>query len=164
MANDDGSAARAFHEATKHSFESLHREPHSLDWDNLPIPYKVYRELPVELLPAATDVRGVSVMDAIRAVRSSRHGSDRPDRASIARLLHFALGVLRRPVGGGRQHEFRAAPCTGALYHVDAYLVTAELLDLAAGVYQYSPRDASLRTLRAGDWRGVLASSSGGEP
>jgi SagB-type dehydrogenase family enzyme len=163
MANDDGSAARAFHEATKHSFESLHREPHFLDWDNLPLPYKVYRELPVEPLPPAEDVHGVSVIEAIRAARSARHGPDLPDRAAIARLLHFALGVLRRPVGGGRWHEFRAAPCTGALYHVDAYLVTADLLDLAAGVYQYSPRDASLRMLRAGDWRGALASSSGGE-
>jgi len=160
MANDDGSAARAFHEATKHSFESLHREPHFLDWDNLPLPYKVYRELPVEPLPPAEDVHGVSVIEAIRAAQSARQG---PDRPAIARLLHFALGVLRRPVGGGRWHEFRAAPCTGALYHVDAYLVTADLLDLAAGVYQYSPRDASLRMLRAGDWRGALASSSGGE-
>ena len=50
MANDDGSAARAFHEATKHSFESVHREPHFLDWDNLPSPYKVYKGLPVEPL------------------------------------------------------------------------------------------------------------------
>jgi SagB-type dehydrogenase family enzyme len=164
MANDDGTAARAFHEATKHSFESLHREPHFLDWDNLPTPYKVYKGLPLEPLPAGTDAAGVSVIEAVRASGPARPDEARLDRLAIARLLHFALGVLRRPVGGGRWHEFRAAPCTGALYHVDAYVVTADLGDLAAGVYHYSPRDASLRTLRAGDWRGVLASSSGGEP
>lgn len=164
MPNDDGFAARAFHEATKHSFESLHREPHFLDWDNLPTPYKVYRGLPVEPLPAATDVHGVSVIEAIRAAEPARHSGEPPDRAAIARLLHFALGVLRRRApGGGPWHEFRAAPCTGALYHVDAYLVTADLPDLAAGVYHHSPRDAALQVLRSGDWRGVLADASGGE-
>jgi SagB-type dehydrogenase family enzyme len=164
MPNDDGLAARAFHEATKHSFESLHREPHSLDWDNLPAPYKVYRGLPSEPLPAVTDVHGVSVIEAIRAAEPARRRSESPDRAALARLLHFALGVLRRPAPGrGPWHEFRAAPCTGALYHVDAYLVTARLPDLAAGVYHHSPRDASLQVLRSGDWRGVLADASGGE-
>ena len=164
MGNDDGFAARAFHEATKHSLESLHAEPHFLDWDNMPAPFKLYRGLPVEPLPAAEQPSGRSVLEAIRAVEPPRRAGERPARLAIARLLHYALGILRRrPLADGRWHEFRAAPCTGALYHVDAYLVTAELPDLAAGVYHYSAREAALRRLRPGDWRGVLADASGGE-
>jgi len=165
MGNDDGFAARAFHEATKHSLESLHAERHFLDWDNMPAPFKLYRGLPVEPLPASEEPSGHSVLEAIRAVEPPRRAGERPARLAIARLLHHALGILRyRALADGRSHEFRAAPCTGALYHVDAYLVTAELPDLTAGVYQYSPREAALRRLRPGDWRGVLADASGGEP
>jgi SagB-type dehydrogenase family enzyme len=165
MGNDDGFAARAFHEATKHSPESLHAEPHFLDWDNLPEPFKVYRGLAVEPLPASEEPSGSSVLEAVRAAEPPRRAGERLTRIAIARILHHALGVLRRrELADGRWYEFRAAPCTGALYHVDAYLVTADLPDLAAGVYHYSPREAALGRLRPGDWRGVLAEASGGEP
>ncbi len=165
MGNDDGFAARAFHEATKHSLESLHAEPHFLDWDNMPAPFKVYRGLAVEPLPEAGGPCGHSVLEAIRATAPPRRAGERPARLAIARLLYHALGIVRRrALADGRWHEFRAAPCTGALYHVDAYLVTADLPDLAAGVYHYSPRDAALQVLRSGDWRGVLADASGREP
>ena len=40
--NDDGRAARRYHEATKHSVESLRRERHGLDWPNQPLPWKLY--------------------------------------------------------------------------------------------------------------------------
>ena len=58
---------------------------------------------------------------------------------------------------------FRAAACTGALYHIDLYLVCGELPDLSAGVYHFGPHDFSLRCLRSGDYRGVLAAATGNE-
>ena len=59
---------------------------------------------------------------------------------------------------------FRAAACTGALYHIDLYLVCAELQDIPAGVYHFSPHDFALRRLRQGDFRGVLTRASAAEP
>ena len=59
---------------------------------------------------------------------------------------------------------FRAAACTGALYHIDLYLVCGDLPDLGAGVYHFSPQDFALRRLRKGDYRGVLIHASGEEP
>ena len=59
---------------------------------------------------------------------------------------------------------FRAAACTGALYHIDLYLVCGDLPDLGAGVYHFSPQDFALRRLRQGDYRGVLVRASGEEP
>ena len=41
----DADAARAYHEATKHSERSLRSNPHFLDFDNQPTPFKLYREL-----------------------------------------------------------------------------------------------------------------------
>jgi SagB-type dehydrogenase family enzyme len=59
---------------------------------------------------------------------------------------------------------FRAAACTGALYHIDLYIVCADVDDLPAGVYHFSPQDFSLRSLRAGDHRGALVEAAGAEP
>jgi SagB-type dehydrogenase family enzyme len=59
---------------------------------------------------------------------------------------------------------FRAAACTGALYHIDLYLACGDLDDLAAGIYHFSPHDFALRRLRQGDHRAVLARASGNEP
>ena len=58
---------------------------------------------------------------------------------------------------------FRAAACTGALYHIDLYIVGV-LEDLEAGVYHFSPQDFALRKLRDGDFRSVLVQASGDEP
>jgi SagB-type dehydrogenase family enzyme len=163
VANDDGAGARQFHEATKHSVQSLQREPHWLDWENMPLPFKVYVDLPAQALPPARGRSGVSTLAAIQR-RTKQRAGDTPDRVALSRLLHYSLGIIRRrQLADGRWHYFRAAPCTGALYHVDAYLVTAELADLAAGVYHFSPHDFSLRPLRRGDHRGILGDASGNE-
>jgi SagB-type dehydrogenase family enzyme len=163
MANDDGFAARRFHEATKHSAVSLRREPHRLDWGNLPLGFKIYRTIAGEPLPEPK-ASGISTLDAIHGRGPRRAAGERPDRQGLARLLRYSFGVLRRGrVGDGHWRDFRAAPNTGALYHVDAYLVSADLGDLRAGVYHFGPHDFSLRRLREGDWRGVVADAAGAE-
>src|SRR5213593_516270 len=49
----------AYHEATKHSPESVRRRFHPLDWDNKPNPFKVY--LGLERVPIPEDVPSVRV-------------------------------------------------------------------------------------------------------
>lgn len=49
---------------------------------------------------------------------------------------------------------FRAAACTGVLYHIELYLVSGEIPSLPAGVYHYGAHDHALRRLRGGDFRG----------
>jgi SagB-type dehydrogenase family enzyme len=59
---------------------------------------------------------------------------------------------------------FRAAACTGALYHIELYLAVTELPGLAAGLYHFSPIDFAVRQLRQGDYRRVLVEACGREP
>ena len=68
VGNDDGVAARRFHQATKHSLESIERDPHMLDWENLPLPFKIYRGLPVLPLPSSRAPSGMSAIDAITGI------------------------------------------------------------------------------------------------
>jgi SagB-type dehydrogenase family enzyme len=151
MANGDGAAARAYHAATNHSVASLQRNQHVLDWENQPLPYKIYLEVPP--IPLAEGLADEAAADRI------------PSRRELARLLLHAAGVVRKVTyAGGRTLYFRAAACTGALYHVDVYVVCAALSDLEAGVYHFSPHDFALRRLRAGDQRGALVAASDADP
>jgi SagB-type dehydrogenase family enzyme len=76
----------------------------------------------------------------------------------LARVCYLSNGVTRVLRG----MAFRAAACTGALFHIEEYIVCADLPDLAAGVYHYGAHDNGLRQLRQGDFRQVLVEATGG--
>jgi SagB-type dehydrogenase family enzyme len=78
------------------------------------------------------------------------------DRNMVARLCYFSNGVTKVLRG----MPFRAAACTGALYHIELYLICADLPELAAGVYHYGAHDHALRQLRSGDFRAIVGSSA----
>jgi SagB-type dehydrogenase family enzyme len=86
-----------------------------------------------------------------------------PDLEMISRILHLSAGVtktLRYPWG---EMPFRAAACTGALYHIELYLVCGDLPELGAGIYHFDPSKSVLDILRKGDYRRPLADATGGQ-
>lgn len=156
---------RGYHEATKHSIESVTRGPRFLDFANQPVPFRRYVGIDPAPLPRRFDAGATSIEAAVLGDPPEVRGRDLPDRTALARLLHFSMGIVRsRRLPDGRRIDFRAAPCTGALYHIDAWLVAGDLADLTAGVYHFAPDDFGLRRLRAGDLRGVLVEASGDAP
>jgi SagB-type dehydrogenase family enzyme len=167
MDNRDTRAVLEYHEATKHSESSIRARRHTLDWENQPLPFKVYRDLePIELVKDFPS-RDVPALAAIAggAEPPAPDAAERiPDLATLSRILYLSAGITkRRPHPGGATY-FRAYPNTGALYHIDLYLVAGDLPDLPAGVYHFGPHDFALRRLRDGDWRGVLLAASGENP
>src|SRR5213593_4948557 len=164
MHNHDLAEIWAYHDGTKHSVESVYRSGHGLEWAIMPRPFKVYPDL--EPIPLPRDVTS-STRPALAAIADAgavTGTGPQLDRTALARLFYFSAGVLRRTTYPGGEMLFRAAACTGALYHIDLYLVCGDLADLEAGVYQFSPQDFALRRLRAGDYRSVLVNASGEEP
>ena len=122
-----------YHEATKHSPGSVSGSRHRLEWSIKPLSFKIYRDV---------------------------EGMEPP--ADIRRLCHFSNGVLRWPRShAGQTYGFRAAACTGALYHVELYLATAQREDLAAGLFHYGAHDGLLRRLRSGDMRALFLRATG---
>src|SRR5256886_6600157 len=164
MGNADPAAVRAYHERTKHSFESVRATRHFLDWDIMPRPFRVYPELEPMALPrdftSSTRPALASIADA-GAVAGTGPSLD---RTALARLFYFSAGVLRRSTYPGGEIFYRAAACTGALYHIDLYLVCGPLADLEPGVYHFGPHDFALRRLRAGDHRETVVRATGREP
>src|ERR1700674_891619 len=156
-------AAWSYHNSTKHSYASIRNNPHFLDWDNQPLPFKVYPAL--EPLPLPREVRqsGVAALSAI-AESINPEANAAPDLEALAQLLYLSAGITRHRKYPGGEIYFRAAACTGALYEVELYVVCGDLKGLEAGVYHFAPADFALRKLRAGDYRKVLGEATGGEP
>ena len=164
MSNRDLNAAWDYHNQTKHSYDSIHTEPHYLDWQNQPLPFKVYKTLDPMPLPQDLLSSGVPALSAISAFNAPPVTSSVPSLAMLTGLLYFSAGITRRKQYPGGEILFRAAACTGALYHIELYVVCGDLPELQAGVYHFGPGDFALRRLRQGDYRHTLAQATGGEP
>jgi SagB-type dehydrogenase family enzyme len=83
----------------------------------------------------------------------------RPIPAALADVIRLSGGITKWLRG----MPFRANACTGALYHIEVYLVSGDLDELAAGVYHVDIEGDALVPLRSGDFRaGVMASA--GQP
>ena len=160
--NRNTELAWEYHNSTKHSWQSIHSSGHRLDWNNQPSPFKIYPGLEGMRLP--TDLQS-SEMPALTALRHyGAQGECQPDLRQLAGLLYYSAGITKRGIVPGGQIFFRAAACTGALYHIELYLVCGGLDGLEDGVYHFGPHDFSLRQLRKGDFRRVLVDASGNEP
>jgi SagB-type dehydrogenase family enzyme len=157
MRNWDTDAARAYHEGTKHSFESVRVSQHTLDWANRPHPFKEYVGVDAIPLPRDLPVVAVPALDAIAGAVEFDPAA-RPSLADLARILRWGAGVIRtRRLPGGEAYSFRTYSSAGALYPVEVYVACGELPELAAGLYHFHPGELSLRRLRGEDVRGALA-------
>jgi SagB-type dehydrogenase family enzyme len=163
MSDRAADAAKRYHEDTKHSVISIRTTPHFLDWPNQPLPFKLYRDLEPWSLPTERELLPVPALDAIGAAPRERVEKT-PAVEDLARLLYFSAGITKVKTFPGGQILFRAAACTGALYHIELYVACRPLVGLEAGVYHFGPSDFGLRRLRSGDWRAVLVAASGHEP
>ncbi len=161
--NQNLEVALTYHNATKHSYASVRSNPHSLDFNNQPIPFKIYPTLDPSPLPAEVRQSGVAALSAISEIVPAQTGAA-PDLEAIAQLLYLSAGITRHRKYPGGEIYFRAAACTGALYEIELYLVCGDLTNLAAGVYHFAAAEFGLRRLRAGDYRRVLIEATAAEP
>jgi SagB-type dehydrogenase family enzyme len=164
MSNRDVDATWKYHNGTKHSYLSVRANPHSLDWDNKPLLFKIYPTLEITRLPKDFRQSGVSALSAIasRGIRAKKEKILTFE--DLAQLLFFSAGVTKSKKFPGGETFFRAAACTGALYEVELYVVCRDLPGLSAGVYHFGAAEFGLRQLRAGDFRQQLVDATAKEP
>lgn len=149
-----------YHEETKHSYVSVRTGGRPLDWSNYPYLFKVYLDRPSIELPR--DFPRPS-KPALEALSPLLRGDGEMDVGVLAELLFFSAGITRVKRYGGEVMYFRAMPTTGALYHVELYVVSSDIEGLEAGVYHFDPGEFKLSLLRKGDYRGYLYEAAGWE-
>src|SRR5438445_752596 len=86
--NRDHEAARRYHDATRHSRESVRASAHGLDWSNKPEPFKIYPDLPVTPLPRDFPV---PTMDALAAISGEVDAAAPLDLERLATATALAL-------------------------------------------------------------------------
>src|SRR4029450_12054211 len=152
MTNCDLDATWSYHNSTKHSYDSINTDAHYLDWENQPLPFKIYQTLDPVALPHDLLSSGVPALSAISTFNPPAEGSSIPPLSMplLASLLYFSAAITKRKQYPGGEMLFRAAACTGALYHIELYLVCGDLPEVPAGVYDFWPADFGLGALRRG--------------
>ncbi len=161
--NNNAETAWHYHNGTKHPNGSLMSRFHFYNPANRPNPYKIYKDLPSIALPIQKSEKDFSALKAISA-NIKLKGKQIPDLNVLAKILYFSGGITKTiNFPGVGNVEFRAASCTGALYHIEIYVVCQDVSGLEAGVYHFDPKEMKLRQLRKGDYRRVLVSATGND-
>ena len=162
--NNNAETAWHYHNGTKHPNGSLMSRFHFYNPANRPNPYKIYKDLPSIALPIQKSEKDFSALKAISANIKLKEGRQIPDLNVLAKILYFSGGITKTiNFPGIGDVEFRAASCTGALYHIEIYVVCQDVSGLEAGVYHFDPKEMKLRQLRKGDYRRVLVSATGND-
>ena len=170
--------ALEYHEATKHSEASLITSRHHLDFDNKPIPFKVYLELPSIDLPINFPTPEVNAISCISGTirqtppdyttqltatlsKNNVTNTSKVDMGNLAEILFFSAGITREMKYPYGNYYMRAASATGALYPIELYVVCGDVSpNLVAGVYHFSPADFTLTQIRKGSYKRYLADTS----
>src|ERR1039458_4243505 len=82
---------REYHEATKHSVESLSRMRQVLDWANMPDPFRHYEGGPVLDLPADPAAPEMPALAVLRGTSVSTHVGNGP--TFLSQLLFYPAAI-----------------------------------------------------------------------
>jgi SagB-type dehydrogenase family enzyme len=129
-----------------------------------PLNFKIYQGTEMVALQQPGESLGIPALQAIAADASLPGNGHMPTLEALSQVLYYSAGITKKMVYSWGEFYFRAAACTGALYHIEIYLACGDLPGLPAGLYHYEPQENGLARLRQGDVRGWLVEASGDEP
>ncbi|MDE1770612.1 MAG: SagB/ThcOx family dehydrogenase [Thaumarchaeota archaeon] len=156
MKNYETESTWHYHNGTKHPNGMLLSRFHVYHPSHRPTPYKIYNNAQKINLPLDKNSIGVSALDAISNIIDTNENTV-SNIDTLSRILYFSVGITKKiKFEGLGEMEFRAASCTGALYHIEVYVVCSDMPGLDAGVYHFDPENTKLDIIRLGDFRKTI--------
>ncbi len=151
---------REYHEATKHSVESLRRERNFLDWANMPDPFRHYEGVPVLDLPPDPPIPEMPAIDVLQGTFGTTPVSDGP--AFLSQLLFYsaAISASKRVPSTGYTYALRVNPSSGNLHPTEFHFLTRGLKGWPDGLYHYDPSRHMAEQRGRGNFETRLASGS----
>jgi SagB-type dehydrogenase family enzyme len=130
---------REYHEATKHSAESLRRWHHVLDWANMPDPFRHYEGAPVVDLPADAPALRIPALELLYGATGHTVAADGP--AFLSQLLFHsaAISASKRAATPASRYALRVNPSSGNLHPTEFHFITRGLDQWPDGLYHYRP-------------------------
>lgn len=151
---------REYHEATKHSVESLRRVRDVLDWANMPDPFRHYEGVPVLDLPADPPVPGMPALDVLQGTSGTTPVGDGPDFLSQLLFYSAAISASKRVPSTGYKYALRVNPSSGNLHPTEFHFLTQGLKGWQDGLYHYDPSRHMAEQRGRGNFEMKLASGS----
>ena len=151
---------REYHEATKHSVESLRRARHVLDWANMPDPFRHYKGVPVLDLPADPPAPEKAALDVLQGTSGTMPVGDGPTFLSQLLFYSAAISASKRVWSTGYKYALRVNPSSGNLHPTEFHFLTRGLKGWPDGLYHYDPSRHMVEQRGRGDFEMKLVSSS----
>jgi SagB-type dehydrogenase family enzyme len=130
---------RDYHEATKHSVQSLRRTQHYLDWDHMPDPFRHYEGAPLLDLPADPPGPAIAAIEVLRGALGTTPVADGPCFLSQLLFHSAAISASKRVPSTGYRYALRVNPSSGNLHPTEFHFVTRSLKQWPDGLYHYRP-------------------------
>ncbi len=110
-----------YHVLTRHSWESVRKNPNPLAWEKQPIPFKIYNNF----------LQMIKLDDA----------------NPLHRFIYRIGGITAKKVYPGVEYYLRTIPSAGALYPVECYFQTREVDGFEDGIYHFDVRNSAVKLL-----------------
>jgi SagB-type dehydrogenase family enzyme len=151
---------REYHEATKHTVESLRRAPHALDWANMPNPFRHYEGTPVVDLPADPPAPEMPALEVLRG--GSGFSPAAEGTTFLSQLLFYsaAISASKRVSSTGYRYALRVNPSSGNLHPTEFHFRARGLKEWPDGLYHYIPSTHMAEQRALGDVEVKLGGSS----
>jgi SagB-type dehydrogenase family enzyme len=130
---------REYHEATKHSIESVIRAQQVLDWANMPDPFRHYEGVPVLDLPADPVPPAIPALDVLHGTSGTTSVSDGPAFLSQLFFYSAAISASKLAPSTGEKYALRVNPSSGNLHPTEFHFFTRGLKGWPDGLYHYDP-------------------------
>jgi SagB-type dehydrogenase family enzyme len=131
---------RAYHARTKHRFEAYAEGPGQLDWDAQPAAFRHYPGAPVLELPLTGD----RFERCYGQLEKKPKNEIAPDLDSLGALLELSFGLSAWKTWGPSRWALRCNPSSGNLHPVEAWVLSAGLPGVGAGLQHYDPEEHAL--------------------
>lgn len=146
-----------YHLETSHARGTL--TGRALNWGDQPVPFKLYRDIPVFHLPQDLSWPEIP-LDRAMDFRPPYSGTSMP--ALLAGICNLTAGITQvKKQGEDSFFHFRAMASAGALYPTELYVALQNITGMNDGLYHYCPLEHTMCSLRAGQ---VFSALAGDEP
>ena len=167
--NDETDALFSYHQATKHTYDSVRTGARYLDWANQPDPFRTYAGAPLITLapqPPFPDVGAFAAMQALGIGEESLHEHASAQReqpelngAWLSSLLwhSMAISAWKRVPRTGNSYSLRVNPSSGNLHPTETHVALRGFTNLEDGLYHYRADCQGLELRSRGGWTYRLA-------
>jgi SagB-type dehydrogenase family enzyme len=150
---------REYHEATKHSVESLRLAQHVLDWANMPDPFRHYEGVPVLDLPADPPVPQMPALELLQGGFGTTPAADGATFLSQLLFYSAAISASKRVPSTGNRYALRVNPSSGNLHPTEFHFLTRGLQEWPDGLFHYRPSAHMAEQRGLGNFEMKLAGS-----